>query len=654
VINLDPTDYNAISSIIDEVGGIAYIGMALNPGKVSQVTLPTFALEGSNYISDSVDPLTSAAFYYSDGDLLYFTASNTADGPYLVLVTPADPCEDDCYSHGTCSYRNCTCDLSTSPKTGAPVYYAKPWCEYLNCDYDCNDHGTCNTDSTCTCEASWGGRFCSDYQCPNDCSSTLNQGTCKYNTSGYPIECVCASGWTGSDCSDAISSPTLPCDERYTCGDCVINGECGWCNSHESGVCTYGNQIGPTISNLSDAAYQTCKYWFYSSCPNTGTYILNWVLSTIIVILWIVNVGSAILQDSSPQDTEKRTEWYRFTRSSKLHLIFYQIQFIALCGLLGKELPSLLFDYTRWWYVSLLAAPLPWFTASVGSSTRFLLDLDQYQIYSLVEARADMFMVIFVWFFIFLGASIILFALSILIGVVRGVEEFSKKYHGRFFYVIFRVVDLSNFGIVTFSAAQIDSQKSGVWYGLAYLFYIVIGVVYPIATIVWLNKADSKQFFLDEIFKIKWQPIYGLFDKGKKLRFAILTFLPRFLLGTFFGFPIGVPALQLTAALVIFILHTIAVLQIDPYRDYLHKYITVFLNIINIITICCLFGALANPDIKGYFGITVAFMLFQTIAIVGGLVFYIMVWLHMYEVYTPAQLLTSIRGGGGGKSAKDK
>jgi len=168
-------------------------------------------------------------------------------------------------------------------------------------------------------------------------------------------------------------------------------------------------------------------------------------------------------------------------------------------------------------------------------------------------------------------------------------------------------------------------------------------------SIVWLNKVDSKKFFLDEVFKITWQPIYGLFDKGKKLKFAILTFLPRFFIATFFSFGVNYPALQLSIALLVFIVHTIAVIQIDPYRDYLHKYVTIFLNIVNIITICCLFGALADPDTQGFFAITVAFMLFQTIAIVGGLVFYIMVWLHMYEIYTPAQLFSSLRGKGSEK-----
>ncbi|XP_043941896.1 tenascin-R isoform X2 [Protopterus annectens] len=78
--------------------------------------------------------------------------------------------------------------------------------------FHCSGHGTFSMESCgCVCEEGWGGRNCSEPQCPLNCSS---RGVCVEG------ECICDMDFSGEDCSD-IRCPT-DCSSHGLCMD----GEC--------------------------------------------------------------------------------------------------------------------------------------------------------------------------------------------------------------------------------------------------------------------------------------------------------------------------------------------------------------------------------------------------------------------------------------------
>ncbi|KAH3746185.1 alpha amylase domain protein [Pelomyxa schiedti] len=112
-----------------------------------------------------------------------------------VSVYPAG-CASNCNNHGTCSSSyTCTCDSG---------WYG----EYCSCggSSPCNGHGSCATDGSCVCTSPWG--TCSDSDmCDTDLSSdTSNCGACGK-------ECVVKQGIANATCQDYVC--TLACESGY-------------------------------------------------------------------------------------------------------------------------------------------------------------------------------------------------------------------------------------------------------------------------------------------------------------------------------------------------------------------------------------------------------------------------------------------------------
>ena len=75
--------------------------------------------------------------------------------PYSHVCPSKACCMDGCNNHGTCeSYDTCTCDdgwVGTGCGTRSCLPLGKA---------GCNNHGTCKSDGTCTCDAGWSGQYC--------------------------------------------------------------------------------------------------------------------------------------------------------------------------------------------------------------------------------------------------------------------------------------------------------------------------------------------------------------------------------------------------------------------------------------------------------------------------------------------------------------
>jgi hypothetical protein len=92
----------------------------------------------------------------------------------------------------------------------------------------CSDHGSCNTDNSCTCYPGWFGTAC-DVECPGGsslpCSNHTLSGTC--TSTGT---CSCKPGWFGTSCaSECPGGATNICNGH---GQCRTDGGClctlGW------------------------------------------------------------------------------------------------------------------------------------------------------------------------------------------------------------------------------------------------------------------------------------------------------------------------------------------------------------------------------------------------------------------------------------------
>lgn len=138
----------------------------------------------------------------------------------------------------------------------------------------------------------------------------------------------------------------LNCPDLDNCNDCNGNPGCGWCSDDDT--CYYGDEIG-TIQNelIEPDTPFTCRKWHFNECPSAAIPVMNAIVTAIIAVMLLVNLLTTIWQDSDPEATSAREEWYRFQRSSKAWLGIYQMQLVGASGLIGNTYPTLFVSFTQ-------------------------------------------------------------------------------------------------------------------------------------------------------------------------------------------------------------------------------------------------------------------------------------------------------------------
>jgi len=116
----------------------------------------------------------------------------------------AGSCPGNCNGHGTCNPDNtCSCFTGfagTACEFCAPDYYSYPSCTFCQAATTCSGNGSCNVAGSCNCNAGWVGTDCSTPYCAGGCGN----GTC-----GPPGVCTCFAGWTGPMCDQPAAVPTV-------------------------------------------------------------------------------------------------------------------------------------------------------------------------------------------------------------------------------------------------------------------------------------------------------------------------------------------------------------------------------------------------------------------------------------------------------------
>lgn len=137
-----------------------------------------------------------------------------------------------------------TNDMSDSYSSSTML---KPWiCRKGNvglCSNRCFRHGICNG-NVCICNSGWEGEDCSQFNC-KAVSNCFGRGECT-----GPNVCQCQEGWTGNNCA------TSYCSRYLSCGQCIRQPGCGWCDSSLKCLPGYSNQ----------SYLFHCDNWFYHNC----------------------------------------------------------------------------------------------------------------------------------------------------------------------------------------------------------------------------------------------------------------------------------------------------------------------------------------------------------------------------------------------------
>jgi len=194
---------------------------------------------------------------------LCVSGSCVCDEHYMGQLCEYERCPGDCNGNGYCFAGRCQCnsgydgeDCAMMLQLGEVIHFKLP--EALpklrgfgdqgastlrssgerTCAQDCNGHGTCGEDGTCSCAMGFSGASC-DVFCPSGCSG---HGMCMNGA------CLCNAGYEEADCSvvsacsghGQTSAYGCHCDQGWTGAQCGIEMVCADAQCGGHGVCTHG------------------------------------------------------------------------------------------------------------------------------------------------------------------------------------------------------------------------------------------------------------------------------------------------------------------------------------------------------------------------------------------------------------------------------
>jgi hypothetical protein len=630
-ITLETFDFSvSTSAIVDSLaGGLLYLGTQQSPSRVIQIDLSRFVREVAYFLPDaSSQGLDTAVFDLKRNVVWFGTIDPLTVSPSAITISGAEPCLGNCFEHGECVFRSCNC--TTGEAFGYTLDWMQPWCQFLNCpDPSCNGHGYC-ANASCVCEPEWTSFDCTIKQCPNNCTGP-DRGTCRYEN-GEPVACECVEGWQGSDCS--VAQPT-PCDKRLTCDECTSTGACGWCET--SGLCIDGDAVGPADGT-------GCRAYHHLSCPNLGIPVLNYIFTAFVGIILLINIITMIKHDSKGVPS-KRAEWYRFQRSSKAWSMVWQLQWIAAISLVSYNFPSIFVNFSTYWQWIMLGFGQPWLpgprVVNIDETTgqRQILSVPQFLTYAYSPIE-NLFVQYLIWWGVAAGAVFVGLLVSVIIWKAKNRDNISQTLGDRFVYCLLRVVELGYFGLVVFSAAQLVNSSASPGMGaLAGILFCVVGVGYPVIMTLIVVKAEKKKLF-EETFKARVFPYYGRFA-FQKVAWTWLPWGKKLLLGIAIGFFVNDMTVQLSLAIVIFVLYLVAIIVIKPHADYLEQILELVINSINLVAIPFIFAFL-NEDLpfngQATLAMIIIYILLMYLTLIACFSFYFVSWFQMREIYSWNQL----------------
>lgn len=564
----------------------------------------------------------------------------------------AQGCLDNCGQfaspvRGTCTRRTCSCGTYNGPPANVLLQYLEPWCATLTCPGDCNGNGVC-ANSTCSCFRDWTTAApaspCLQRRCPNDCLASLKHGTCQGPSTNYT--CKCDAGWQGDDCSQKAK---FPCNLlTANCTACVDNPACVWCAS--SRTCVIGTVEGPAAP----LSQFECRSWFHASCPSIGINIVNYIITAVLGIVLLISLISGALNDSSEEVPERRTEWYLFQRANKLWSMVYQLQLIALAGLINIPFATNFVAFTRYWNWILLAWGFPWhhskesqdgWADSVNQSGRTTKNWEQYMTYW-KSSDNHQFFAFLLWWVVALGVFIVFYIILLIISVIRkGRTGFIAT--TRPVFILLRALEFGHLGVCVMGPLALVASK-GASAIVGGILWVVLGILAPIGLFIWLGFLKEKKDLFKPTFAASCYPYYGAYDFRYRA-FIVAPWAKRILLGLFIGFiaksnPLG----QLIAIAIIHLLYLIfVIIQRNMFSDYLQRYLEIILAIANLISFLFLFGFYnaSSGNVSSAMGII--FLVIQFLAVTVSAAFFIISWLQLNQVYSLSQCIKfcTCRGG---------
>jgi hypothetical protein len=617
--------YNTIDDAREGRVGTSYAvainAMALNPYRTvpsgqQRAGAPTFYTVGGNSVS-----------------------KNAAVSRWSAVQGCTDNCGEFAFPvRGSCLRRECTCtNFNDNGPDGSntTLTWLGPWCATLTCPFDCNGRGTC-ANKTCVCDRDvytvTPDKPCLAPRCPNDC---MGRGTCNRNSTGYPIDCTCNPGWTNDDCS---LKTYFPCELlSNNCTGCVDNPGCIWCAS--SRLCYPGDRNGPfaTVKEFE------CRSWFHGSCPSVAIDIVNYIMTAILGICLLISLLSGTIIDTASEDPERRTEWYLFQRAGKIWSMIFQLQMVAIAGLINISFPTSFVAFIRYWNWILLSWGFPWnhskgavdgwadSSVQTGRSTK---SVDQYLTYWKADTHS-IFFTWLLWFGVVLGFCLVFYVFVLLFAAIRkGRAGFLAT--TRPVFILLRMLELGHLGLCVLGPLSI--LKGGNSAIVGGIFWAVFGVLLPIGLYVWLGFIKEKKALFKPNFAASCYPYYGAFDFRFRA-FIVAPWVRRILLGIFIGFigtsnPLGqlIPIAVINLVWLLFV-----IVQRNMYSDYLQRYLEIILAILNFIAFLFLFGFYGSPSSGVVNTMGIIFLVLQFLGVAISACFFIISWLQLNQVYSLGQ-----------------
>jgi hypothetical protein len=656
---LDTQDDLFTSWVHDPISGILYIGTqgrAASNGYSGVIQFSTVhdrregrseTVEPFNVLAMAMSTLTVPEGETRAGSPYFYVVGQqtTSQYPSVARWEAAQGCLDQCGAtatpvRGSCTRRECTCGNYVEPVTGQTLTWLAPWCSSLTCPYNCNGQGVCQN-STCQCDRTWTtvdpNAPCLEPRCPNDCFASLNHGECIRNGTNYPDHCQCAPGWSGDDCS---LKAKFPCHLlTNNCTGCVDNPACVWCSSART--CVEGDANGP-FAPLSEFE---CRSWFWGSCPSVAIDIVNYLMTAILGICLLISFISGTLVDTSAENPERRTEWYLFQRAGKIWSMIYQLQLIAVAGLINFTYPTSFAGFVRYWNWILLAWGFPWHHSkgsmdawydSSRTTGRSTASWEQYMTYW--KAQPDnIFFTFLLWWGVALGVFLVFYVIMLVISIIRGGRTgFLAK--TRPVFVALRILELGHLGVCVIGPlALIKGGASAIVGGI---FWVVLGLGAPVGLYVWLGFIKDKKELFKPTFAAAFYPYYGAFDFRYRM-FIVVPWIKRILIGLFIGFiatsnPVGqlIPIAIVHLAYLLFV-----IIQRNMFSDYLQRYLEIILAALNLAAFLFLFGFYGTPSAGLASAMGIIFLILQFLAVTISACFFVISWLQLNQVYSVVQCI---------------